>query len=425
MIALLAAVAIQAQTDSILKGAYREDKAGWVCAHLHGAPREIGFQYGYLLANEIDDTQRALHEALRQRTRQDWSYYRDAARRLFWDHVDPEYQQEIKGQAEGLQAKEKPYDQWDVLALNSYIELSMYYLPWSQHRAARNESCSAFIATGSETTDGKIIIGQNLWWDFLIGERFNAILDITPEKGHRIMMDALCGFIHSGTDFAVNDAGIMLTETTLPTITDFDPNGTPEFVRMRKSIQYSDSLQDFVRIMETGNNGGYANTWLVGDRKTNEIGKLELGLKNVTWTSTKDGYYVGSNFPENPKLIAEETTGWDSDPRRNGCEARRQRWNQLLTKDKGQVDVDLAESFLGDVVNPITGARGASDSTLCGRMGDFGASNAKVITSNLAASMGFWARMGAPDGATVSFPPGTPFLHDLQPEPWVLIKAGQ
>ena len=33
--------------------------------------------------------------------------------------------------------------------------------------------------------------------------------------------------------------------------------------------------------MREGNNGGYANTWLLADTKTNEIGKLELGLKNV------------------------------------------------------------------------------------------------------------------------------------------------
>ena len=67
-------------------------------------------------------------------------------------------------------------------------------------------------------------------------------------------------------------------------------------------MQYSESLDDFVRMMKEGNNGGYANTWLVGDRKTNEIGRLELGLKYVTFDRTRDGYFVGSNFPINPKL---------------------------------------------------------------------------------------------------------------------------
>jgi len=31
-----------------------------------------------------------------------------------------------------------------------------------------------------------------------------------------------------------------------------------------------------------GNNGGYANDWLIGDTKKNEIASLELGLRNVT-----------------------------------------------------------------------------------------------------------------------------------------------
>src|SRR5208337_2601490 len=43
---------------------------------------------------------------------------------------------------------------------------------------------------------------------------------------------------------------------------------------------YSRSIDDFVRIMLDGNNGGYANDWLIGDRKTGEIALFELGLKN-------------------------------------------------------------------------------------------------------------------------------------------------
>jgi len=53
-------------------------------------------------------------------------------------------------------------------------------------------------------------------------------------------------------------------------------------VRARKAAQYSSSIDDFARIMKEGNNGGYANTWLIADIGKNEIGQLELGLKNVT-----------------------------------------------------------------------------------------------------------------------------------------------
>ncbi len=95
------------------------------------------------------------------------------------------------------------------------------------------------------------------------------------------MMDGMPGLIHSGDDFGINSAGIMITETTISGFSGFDPNGIPEFVRARKAMQYAASIDDFARIMKEGNNGGYANNWLVADRKTNEIASLELGLKNV------------------------------------------------------------------------------------------------------------------------------------------------
>jgi len=67
-----------------------------------------------------------------------------------------------------------------------------------------------------------------------------------------------------------------------------DFNGIPEFIRARKAMQYSSSIDEFAKWMSEGNNGGYANTWLVADRKSNEVASLELGLKNVTLRRTKD-----------------------------------------------------------------------------------------------------------------------------------------
>ena len=73
-------------------------------------------------------------------------------------------------------------------------------------------------------------------------------------------------------------------------------------------MQYANSIDDYVRIIKEGNNGGYANDWLIGDRKTGEIAYLELGLKNTPLWRTKDGYFVSSNFARDPKVIKEETT---------------------------------------------------------------------------------------------------------------------
>jgi hypothetical protein len=200
---------------------------------------------------------------------------------------------------------------------------------------------------------------------------------------------------------------------------------------MRKAIQYSKSLADLVSIFKDGNNGGYANTWLCGDTKTNEIGKLELGLKHVIWNHKTDGFFIGSNFPEDPALIADEVPGgWDANPNSNGCEDRRARWNELLTQNRGKVNANLAKSFLADTFDQAHHMTGASDCTLCGRMdaGMAGAVNTKVVDSAMASKMSFCGKMGFSDGSTLSAPEFfktfpryskyTPFLKSIPNQPW-------
>ena len=110
----------------------------------------------------------------------------------FAQPVDDLGPQELKGIAEGLKVKGAALDLWDVVALNAWLELSPYYTNWydKQHKPAA-EHCSAFVATGSYTTDGKIIIAHNNWSEYKEGSRWNVIFDITPLKGHRMLMDGM------------------------------------------------------------------------------------------------------------------------------------------------------------------------------------------------------------------------------------------
>jgi len=41
--------------------------------------------------------------------------------------------------------------------------------------------------------------------------------------------------------------------------------------------------------MKDGNNGGYANAWLIADISKNEIGRLELGLRTSPWNAKTTG----------------------------------------------------------------------------------------------------------------------------------------
>ena len=99
--------------------------------------------------------------------------------------------------------------------------------------------------------------------------------------------------------------------------------------------------------MKDGNNGGYANDWLIGDIQNNEIASLELGLKNVELKRSSDGYFVGANFPINPKLAAEETT-FDLKDMTLSANARHARWGELMEQNRGKIDAGAGKRFLAD-----------------------------------------------------------------------------
>ena len=258
------------------------------------------------------------------------------------------------------------------------------------------------------------VIAHNNWSGYLEGSRWNVVFDIRPAAGHRFLMDGMPGLIHSGDDFGVNSAGLVITETTITGFQGFDPNGIPEFARARKAMQYAASIDDFDRIMREGNNGGYANAWLVADMNTGEIARLELGLKNVTLERTKDGYFVGTNFPVNPKLAAEETTFRLDDPSLS-ANARRVRAEQLMKENTGKIDVAAAKAYLADHFDAYEKKADApSERSLCGHvdlsprgMGDWfaafgpaGTVQSKVADAALAKRMTLEAAMGHPCGAT-------------------------
>jgi hypothetical protein len=129
-------------------------------------------------------------------------------------------------------------------------------------------------------------------------------------------------------------------------------------------MQYAASIDEFARLMTEGNNGGYANNWLVADRKNNEVASLELGLKNVILQRTSDGFFVGSNFPADAKLTKEETN-FDPTDRSSSNNARHERWLALMEQYKGKIDVAAGQKFLGDHYDSFERKNDPDERTLC------------------------------------------------------------
>ena len=96
---------------------------------------------------------------------------------------------------------------------------------------------------------------------------------------------------------------VFQEESTFPWRSVVDNVAFPlEITGMRKAERL-DRARHFISLV-----GLEPNVMSVVDTKTNEVARLELGLKDYRVWRSKDTAFIGSNFPSDPKLTKEETT---------------------------------------------------------------------------------------------------------------------
>jgi len=390
--------------------AYRYPAAGWIYLHIEGKPYERGYQHGHLMAREIPEYLERCAAVLGSKDQ--WDDYRTTANALFLRGFDQEILEEMRGIAEGASDagarwKGRKVDLLDVVVANTTIEmgelaqavkatptglegLNFDAPPYAEHSGnSPKDHCSAFAATGPATRDGKMVIGHVTWWPLTLAEQTNVMLDIKPDKGHRMLIQSYPGGIESGTDWYQNDAGVVLTETTIDQ-TPFNARGTPVAFRARMAIQYGDNIDDMVRILSTQNNGLYTNEWIMGDAKTNEIAMLDLGTDHTKlWRSSKGewfgntpGFYWGDNNAKDLTVRLEEYPDPKGDPDFIPFVAgvRDTAWKQLYQQYRGKIDEQFG--FLAFRTAPLVAA-----ATM----------DAKVVTADMAQHMMVWAEIGRPN----------------------------
>jgi hypothetical protein len=288
--------------------AFRYEDRGWIFVHIEGAPYARGRQFGTLVAEEIAAYVQKL--SIRQNEKdpaRGWSGLRTLADALMLRRYEPEYLEEMKGIADGAAAAGaevhgRKVDLLDVVTMNSSIDLDQMQsaLPVTASAVSgrrfsaedelalpdRTHKCSSLTATGPATRDGRPVFFQIFMWDGYTGLHFNVILDVAPQQGRRFVMQTFPGGIHSGTDFYMNDAGLLIGETTVLQ-TPFDAEGTPQSNRIRKAIQYATSIDEAAALLRERNNGMYTNDWTMADVKRNESAILLLGTRqSKLWRST-------------------------------------------------------------------------------------------------------------------------------------------
>lgn len=390
--------------------AYRYPAAGWIYLHIEGQPYDRGYQHGHLMAREIPEYLARCAAVLGSQDH--WDDYRTTANALFLRGFDKEILEEMRGIADGASDagarwQNRRIDLLDIVVANTTVEmgelasaasvtptglenLNLLAPPYAGGKPdSPLDHCSAFAATGPATRDGKMVIGHVTWWSLTLAEQTNVLLDIKPAQGHRMIIQSYPGGIESGTDWYQNDAGIVLTETTINQ-TPFNPHGTPVAFRARQAIQYSDSIDDVVRYLSTQNNGLYTNEWIMGDAKTNEIAIFDLGTDHTRlWRSSKNewfgntpGFYWGDNNPKDLSVRLEDYPDPKGEPDYIPYVPgpRDLAWQELYRKYRGKIDEQFG--FLAFRTAPLVAA-----STM----------DAKVATADMASHMMVWAEIGRPN----------------------------
>ncbi|HTA30461.1 MAG TPA: C45 family autoproteolytic acyltransferase/hydrolase [Candidatus Cybelea sp.] len=448
---------LSAQQQEWLRAAERHERAGWIYLHVEGGPRERGFQHGYLLAKEIAECLRVVRAHWLHESSMEWSWLVTHTKGFIEPGIDSENRAELQGIVEGMKAAGVATTFDDLVTYNAELELEWYWWPVAAKKLTDNidvvktprQSCSSFIATGHMTKDGGIVLGHNTMDDY-VEALANIVIDLKPAAGHRILMQTQPGWIHSGTDFFITDAGLVGSETTIGGFKHFSEKGVPEFIRMRRATQDAASIDQWCVLMKKGNNGGYANAWLVGDVNSGEIARLEIGLKYIGFEHTNDGFFLGSNIAEDLHILRMETDTRDDDIRLSNV-ARRVRWKQLMKENAGKIDLALGEKMEGDCYDTCLSRENPSSRTLSGHFeldsesmapgsGDVpfhpnGSFDAKVVDSRMAKAMSFAARWGSADGSAFDAPAFLAahpqydwlegYLKSLPSEPWVEFKSGE
>jgi len=490
-----------------VKNGLKYELNGWKCITIKGTPYARGYAHGQLMKAEIEQVRIMLKYSLYEDFGRPIELFMELSNDFFKPQIKTnfaELYEELEGIAKGSHQSIDFIIMWNCFVSLDYLYASLSQVLESRNDKALNEKyeklmdinveglktwsygssqlskisgegggagtkhveqikmsirgnrksdgaddrCSSFMAVGSYTKDGKIVCAHNTFDNFIDGQYFNVVITVIPSKGHRMMFQGAPGYIFSGTDFFTSSSGIFGTETTLGGFNAYE-NKDPICCRIRQAMQYANTLDDYVAYLTKNNSGDYASTWYFGDTNTNEIMRIELGLKYTPVLKTKNGYFIGFNAAYDPRIrnLESSNSGYDDIRRHQG--ARRVRLEQLMRKHKGEIDLDIAKQIISDHYDVYLNKINLCSRTVCSHyelddrafmsqadrpkpFAPRGALDGKVISSNLAREMKFMGIWGSSCGTpfykdafcerNMQWEPLKPYLHDRVSQPWTTFE---
>jgi hypothetical protein len=262
-------------------------------------------------------------------------------------------------------------------------------------------------------------------------------------------MQTAPGYIFSGTDIFVTSAGIIGTETTIKHFKAYELRD-PIFCRIRKCMQYGDTLDDYIETLVANNSGDYACTWLFGSIKTKEIVSLELGLKYHNLQRTKDGVFIGTNTAYDARIrnleCGDDAARLHGDIRTSNW-ARHVRLTNLIATHRGQLNVVIGSKILADHYDSYLKKVNASARSICKHcelddcknsadpeLAPFiptGSVDAAVVDATIASQLSFLFRFGSSCGEPFNkkeyflnnpqWQELYPYIKDRPSQPWIKV----
>jgi hypothetical protein len=433
-------------------------KNGWKYISLQGEPKDRGYEYGIFCADDFKEIQKMLKFFILETYGVEWL---DLVEKIATDFKDltkdefTEFYEEMEGIVDGCIKGGCDTNIDEMIAWNFYFSISYWYSTISESRVGKEggakDRCSAFMAVGDWTADGKIVCAHNSFCDYIDGQYLNYIVDIKPTKGHRFIMQTSPCWIWSGSDFFVTSAGIIGTETTIGGFLPYEKK-FPIGYRIRKAMQYGDTLDDYCKILLEGNSGDYANSWLFGDTNNNEILRIELGLKYHNIEKTKNGFFIGFNsvYDERIRNHEVDNSGFYDIRRHQG--ARLVRLSDLMDEHKGKINLEVAKAIISDHYDVYLKKDNPCSRTVCshydlddrafmsqpGRPKPFaphGAVDGIVCDTTLAKKMGILCRFGNSCGTPFDnekygkehrqYYKFIPYMKDRPKQPWTEFTSYQ
>jgi len=282
-----------------LNGGWLEKINGINIVHLNGSFYEMGYQYGFLLKEEITENLRAAN-----------CYYLNEFKLTFDDfleiwNIQRNYvSQDIINYTQGIaDGADLPFDNVAI----SWVYEGGVYLRYK---------CSGFSVWGEATYDNELYFCRSFDWyvdiqDPVTGKYIqeNPVLIIAnPENGNAFLYPSFAGFTPEG---GINEKNVAVSNLWSPN-SDTTRNGKSMNVRLFEALNKASNAEEAVDIITSYRTFGY--NFLVADGET-PIGYAIETTANQTYVGTWDNPVESdrpfwkikhavrrSNFFLNPKL---------------------------------------------------------------------------------------------------------------------------